>query len=142
MPDARGSTPLMLAIHAGRADVARTLLDAGAGIDAVNAAGETALAEAAYASDEEIGATLIAKGAKPGPLDRYGKSPICYAAARGAAKLVAALLDAGIDVNARYGADLTALMWAAGFSDQTPVDAGGGDGAAADCPWRQARFRR
>ena len=91
------------------------------GGDPVNAAGETALAEAAYAADEDIGATLLAKGAKPGPLDRYGKSPICYAAARGAAKLVAALLDAGIDVNARYGGDLTALMWASGFSDQTPL---------------------
>ena len=27
------------------------------------------------------------------------------------------LLDAGVDVNARYGNELTALMWAAGYSD-------------------------
>ena len=121
MSDARGSTPLMLAIHFGRANVARALLDAGAKVDPVNAAGETALAEAAFAADDDIGAALLAKVAKPGLLDRYGKSPICYAAARGAVRLVAALLDTGIDVNARYGADLTALMWASGFSDQTPA---------------------
>ena len=28
------------------------------------------------------------------------------------------LLDHGVDVNARYGNDLTALMWAAGYSDE------------------------
>jgi ankyrin repeat protein len=33
------------------------------------------------------------------------------------------LLSAGIDVNRRYGNDLTALMWAAGYSDDaTPAD--------------------
>jgi uncharacterized protein len=34
------------------------------------------------------------------------------------------LLDAGIDVNARYRADLTALMWAAGYADNTAIEAG------------------
>jgi ankyrin repeat protein len=123
MPDAHGSTPLMLAIHFGRSATARALIDAGADVGAINAIGETALAEAAYAADADIGALLLKKGADPRALDRYGKSPICYAAARGATTLVAALLDAGVDVNARYGGDLTALMWAAGFSDLTPAAA-------------------
>ncbi len=123
MPDAHGSTPLMLAIHFGRADVARALIDAGADVGAINAIGETALAEAAYAADAETGALALKKGAKADTLDRYGKSPICYAAARGAAALVAVLLDAGVDVNARYGNNLTALMWASGFSDLTPAAA-------------------
>ena len=48
---------------------------------------------------------------------------ILYAAARGSAPIVEMLLDAGIDPNARYRADLTALMWAAGHPDNTPVDA-------------------
>jgi ankyrin repeat protein len=123
MPDARGSTPLMLAIHNGRPAIARALLDAGADVGAINAMGETALAEAAYAADEDDGLALLKKGAKPDTVDRYGKAPICYAAARGATKLVAALIDAGVDVNARYGGQLTALMWAAGFPDLTPTDA-------------------
>ena len=32
------------------------------------------------------------------------------------------MLDHGVDVNARYGNDLTALMWAAGYSDEAGVD--------------------
>ena len=32
------------------------------------------------------------------------------------------LLDHGVDVNARYGNDLTALMWAAGYSDEAGVE--------------------
>ena len=32
------------------------------------------------------------------------------------------LLDHGVDVNARYGNDLTALMWAAGYTDEAGVD--------------------
>jgi ankyrin repeat protein len=122
MPDARGSTPLMIAIHSGRASVAKTLLEAGASVGAINALGETALAEAAYAGQEDIGDLLLKKGAKADTLDRYGKSPICYAAARGATRLVGELLDAGVDVNARYGGQLTALMWASGFPDLTPTD--------------------
>jgi len=122
MTDARGSTPLMLAIHAGRRAVARALLEAGASVDAINAQGETPLSEAAYGADEDTADMLLQKGAKPDTLDRYGKSPICYAAARGAARLVGRLIDAGVDPNARYGGDLTALMWAAGFPDITPAD--------------------
>ena len=37
-----------------------------------------------------------------------------YAAARGFDGVVHRLLDAGVDARARYGNDLTALMWAAG----------------------------
>ncbi len=118
-PDARGATPLMLAIHAGRAEIIRELLEAGARVDAVSTQGETALSEAAFAGDEDTAALLMKRGAKPDTLDRYGKSVICYAAARGASRLVASLLDAGVDPNARYGGELTALMWAAGFPDLT-----------------------
>ena len=122
MPDARGSTPLMLAIHAGRRAVAQALLAAGAQVDAINAQGETALTEAAYAADEDLADLLLQKGARPDLGDRYGKTPICYAAARGAFRLVGRLLDAGVAPDARYGGQLTALMWAAGYPDVTPAD--------------------
>ena len=36
---------------------------------------------------------------------------------------ILALLDAGVDPNARYRADLTALMWAAGYPDITSAEA-------------------
>jgi ankyrin repeat protein len=32
------------------------------------------------------------------------------------------LLDKGVDVNARYGNDLTVLMWAAGYSSEAGVN--------------------
>ena len=118
-PDARGSTPLMLAIHAGHGEIARQLLEAGARVEAINALGETALSEAAFAGDEDIADRLLKADAAPGAIDRYGKSVICYAAARGAARLVGHLIDAGVDPNARYGGALTALMWAAGPPDVT-----------------------
>ena len=45
------------------------------------------------------------------------KAPICYAVARGFPPVVNLLLKHAVDVNARYGNDLTALMWAAGHED-------------------------
>lgn len=122
LADARGATPLMLALHAGREAAARRLLDAGAAVEAADQQGETALSEAAFAGQEALGEALLAKGAKPDARDRFGKTPICYAAARGAVRLVTALLDAGVDANARYGGDLTALMWAAGHPDLTATE--------------------
>ena len=35
---------------------------------------------------------------------------------------MALLLDRGVDVNARYGNDLTVLMWAAGYSAEAGVE--------------------
>jgi uncharacterized protein len=118
-PDAHGSTPLLLAAKAGRTDVAKRLIEAGADVGAIDAAGQTALSAAVYADNAEIAALLLSHGAKADSVDRSGKGVICYAAARGSAQVVAKLIEAGVDVNARYRADLTALMWAAGHADTT-----------------------
>jgi ankyrin repeat protein len=119
-----GSTPLIQAVQASRTEVAKALIEAGARVDAVNAQGETALSAAAFTGNVELAALLLVHKARPDTIDATGKSVIVYAAARGATPLVEALLDAGVDVNARYRADLTALMWAAGHTDNTAVEAG------------------
>jgi len=64
---------------------------------------------------------LLANGSKPNAVDATGKSAIIYAAALGFTAIVQRLLDAGVDVNARYGNDLTVLMWAAGYADGAGV---------------------
>ena len=122
LADAHGATPLMLAIHSGRGAIARRLLEAGAAVDAADRQGETALSEAAFAEDEDTGLALLAKGASADTRDRTGNRPLCYAAARGALKLTAALIDAGGGADARCGGETTALMWAAGHPDLTPVE--------------------
>jgi ankyrin repeat protein len=57
-------------------------------------------------------------------MDATGKGPIVYAAGKGLTSIVLLLLDSGLDVNAAYGHDLTALMWAAGHANIVPVQDG------------------
>ena len=112
-----GSTPLIQAAQADRAEVAKWLIEAGAKVDVVNRQGETALSVAAFNDNAELAEMLIARHAPPDTTDATGKGVIVYAAARGAAHIVELLLDAGVDPNRRYRADLTPLMWAAGHAD-------------------------
>jgi ankyrin repeat protein len=65
-------------------------------------------------------------GADPTAADATGKTPLVYAAARGHAPIVRRLLDAGVPVDARHAHGLTALMWAAGHTNDVPE----GDGLA------------
>jgi len=60
---------------------------------------------------------LLQNKADPKIADSSGKTPICYAGGRGFTPVVRVLLDHGIDVNARYGNNLTELMWVAGHED-------------------------
>src|SRR5262249_62148262 len=71
----------------------------------------------AFAGNEPIVALLLARGADPNVKDTTGKTAMTYAAARGLDGIVRRLLDAGVPVDARYGNDLTALMWAAGHAE-------------------------
>ncbi len=43
-----------------------------------------------------------------------------FAAARGRVAIVARLLEAGVPADAVYGNELTALMWAAGHTNDAP----------------------
>ena len=75
------------------------------------------LAAAAFRGNDRIVELLLSRGADPDHVDATGKTPLIYAAARGFALVVRRLLDAGADAKARYGNDLTVLMWAAGHED-------------------------
>lgn len=119
-----GSTPLIQAALADRGEVAKWLVNAGAQVDGVNTQGETALSAAAFSDNVELATLLLAHKARPDTIDVTGKGVIVYAAARGATRIVEMLLDAGVDPNARYRANLTVLMWAAGHPDNTAAEAG------------------
>ena len=112
-----GATALFAAIEAGQSDVARKLIDRGADVNLAGRSDLTPLTVAAFKRDDTLVAALLAKKANPAAVDRTGKTAIVYAAVRGALPVVRRLLDQGIDVNARYGNDLTALMWAAGYDE-------------------------
>jgi ankyrin repeat protein len=120
----QGSTPLFLAIESNRMRVVETLLDAGAKPDLPGRAGVSPLSAAAYQGSLQAVETLLQRGADPTAVDATGKAPVLYAAARGFAPIVDRLLATGIDVNARYGNDLTLLMWAAGHADDVPEQDG------------------
>ena len=71
-------------------------------------------------SEGSIQMTGPAFGDDPHAPDVLVTDPMVYAAARGYGRMVGALLDAGVDVNARYGNALTALIWAAGHTNDAP----------------------
>ena len=84
--------------------------------------GITPLSAAAYMGSVPIVELLMEKGADPKTIDNTNKAAIVYAAGRGFPAVVRVFLDHGVDVNARYGHDLTALMWAAGHSDEAGIN--------------------
>ncbi|MGI9404647.1 MAG: ankyrin repeat domain-containing protein [Hyphomicrobium sp.] len=114
--DVYGSTALFRAAEADRLEIVRMLLDRGADVHIRGRKGNSVIAAAAYMGTPEMVEVLLKGGADPMLVDQFGKSPMSYAAGRGFTDVVRVLLDGGIDVNARYGNDLTALMWAAGHS--------------------------
>jgi uncharacterized protein len=120
----KGSTALFVAAENNRAQTIQMLLARGASPDTQGRTGVSVLSAAAYNGNNSIVALLLAKGADPNLPDMTGKAPILYAAARGFTGIVKRLLDRGIDVNARYGNDLTLLMWAAGHANDVPESDG------------------
>lgn len=115
--DTQGQTALFRAVEADRHDVIRILLAHGADHRIPGRKGNSVIAAAAYRGSAAIVALLLKQGSDANIIDELGKSPICYAAGRGWTDVTRLLLDGGVDVNARYGNGLTALMWAAGYSE-------------------------
>ena len=79
LPDARGTTPLMLCALYDLPTLAELLLAHGANIDAVNPAGQTALMQAAGAGDDTLAALLLAHHASVNKRDKQGRTALMLA---------------------------------------------------------------
>ena len=91
----RNETPLIWAVSQGYVDVALTLVEAGARLDAQNSDGNTALLRAACEGRTELARVLIAVGADVDIQNNDGYSALILARRRGNHEIAAALLAAG-----------------------------------------------
>ncbi|WP_428098324.1 ankyrin repeat domain-containing protein [Candidatus Rariloculus sp.] len=98
--------------HGNRALI-RTLLDAGANVNAPQVDGMTALLWAVYRDDAETAALLVRAGADVNVENRYGVPPLTVAATNASTSIVTLLLDAGANANAALRGGETVLMTAA-----------------------------
>src|SRR5213596_1186242 len=97
--------PAVAAERAALADAAehrdktavRTLLQAGADVNAAQVDGTTALHWAAYHDDAETVALLVRAGAKVNAVNRYGLPPLSVACSSGSGGVVKLLLAGGAD---------------------------------------------
>jgi ankyrin len=97
-----GSTPMSEAAVLGRADLIEALLKAGADVESPNADGQTALMIVARTSQVDAARLLIAHGAKVNAVERWrGQTALMWAVAQKQPAMVAELVKAGADVNAR-----------------------------------------
>ena len=121
--DTSGATALYHAAENERPATVTLLLSKGADLNLPGRSGLTPLAVAASKGNDRIVEQLLSRNADPNVADVAGKTAMTHAAVRGFAEVVRRLLDAGVDANRRYGNDLTALMWAAGYEDGVGVPA-------------------
>jgi ankyrin repeat protein len=116
-PEAREATghmgrrPLHVAVQAGKLDVVRFLLEAGAQVDGTRERGDTPLF---WAPSAEIAETLIRAGASLHAKDFGGREPIHWAAQFARPDVIRVLLDHGCDVNVPDATRHTPLHWATG----------------------------
>ena len=106
-------TTLADAAERGHGELVRTLLDAGADVNAPQVDGMTALHWAVYHDAGETAGLLVRSGANVEAENRYGVSPLSVAATNGNADIVTLLLDAGANANTVLRGGETVLMTAA-----------------------------
>lgn len=119
--DRNGDSPLNMAAAKGNLALVDALLKAEADVNLANVAGVTPLMGAAFSGSAGIMQKLIAAGAKIEPIDRVKKNAATYAAGNGCSACLQVLVDAGLQINAPLDNDLTLLMWAAAYGQETSV---------------------
>lgn len=120
-----GSSALLRAVSNGRRRAAKRLLELGVDVNLANKKGMTPLIAASYTGKSNIVTMLMENGADATAVDSSGKGPLVYAAGKGYLKIVKMLMATDkIDINKKYGNNLTALMWAAGHGNDVPETEG------------------
>lgn len=118
--DEYGNTLLIQAAVYGRTDALKTLLDAGADVNAANKAGATALMRAA--GDDRKIKLLVERGANVNARSGLGNTPLILAArAYGSVKSVELLLNKGAEVGVTNVFGANALTTAAAAGDAETV---------------------
>lgn len=118
-PDADGTTPLHWAVYNSDAQQVRSLIKAGADVDARNDYGATPLTEAAETGNVEIIGQLLKAGADPQGSNEDGQTALMILARTSNIAAADLLLRHGAKVNAaEKWRGQTALMWAA--AEQQP----------------------
>lgn len=111
-----GMSPLLFAAREGRLEIAKLLLDAQADVNQADINGITPLISAISNHQLAVAQLLLERGANPKLADRWGRTPLWSAVEirdrdmgksgehmdrEGALKLIRALIDRGVDLNAR-----------------------------------------
>lgn len=105
-----GDTALLLASHAGHVEVARLLLEAGAGVDIADADGETPLILASDLGSVELVRLLLEVRADLDTSDTDGETALILASDLGSLESVHLLLEASASVNIADEDGSTALI--------------------------------
>ena len=100
---------LQMAIDEDDAEMARTLVEAGADVDAAGDFGDRLLIGAIYGGKPEMVGILVSAGADVNGADRDGYTPLTGASYDGDVEIVRILINAGADVNAADANDETPL---------------------------------
>ena len=108
--DQHGCMPLHLA---KRAEIAHMLMGHGADLTAVDICGRTPMMHAAMRGDFELVNTYLHAEAKVDVRDKHGDTALHLAATHDHALVIAALHDAGADLNSRDELEWTPLLTAA-----------------------------
>lgn len=97
--DERGFPPLVLAAYGGDLEVCMMLVDAGADVDARDAANNTALLGVAFKGYEEVAIYLLENGANVNACNSMLATPLSYAATFGHLSMVQLLIGHNADSN-------------------------------------------
>lgn len=107
-----GATPLIQAAYWGNHEITKTLINAGATLDAKDKHSWTALMYAADRGNHEIAKTLINASAALDAKDKHGWTALMYAANNGNDAIACNLIAAGANLNIQNKYGWTALMYA------------------------------